>query len=77
MRQYNIEPKKLRFVHGKAGSEPVLVLIEGRYGGKNELKILPPLILYDENGGETEELIRIYNREERRAQPSALKGENI
>ena len=62
MRKYNIEPKRLRLVQSKANSEPILVLIEGRYGGKSELKILPPLILYNGDGSETEELKRIYNR---------------
>lgn len=62
MRKYNIEPKRLRIVHSKSDSEPVLVLIEGRYGGKSELKVLPPLILYNDDGSETEELRKIYNR---------------
>ena len=64
MRKYEIEPKKLRFVHRTANDEPVLVLIDGLYKGKSDIRILPPLILYDENGNQTEELNAIYNRKE-------------
>lgn len=62
MREYNIEPKRIRFVHKKTGAEPSLVLADGAYKGGRELRILPPLYLYDENGDETNELKRIYGR---------------
>lgn len=62
MREYGIEPKRIRFVHKKADAEPSLVLVDGAYKGGCELRILPPLYLYDENGEETEELRRIYGK---------------
>ncbi len=62
MRKYRIEPKRLRFVLPKANDEPSLVLIDGLLRGGEELKILPPLVLYNENGEETDELKRIYER---------------
>ncbi len=62
MREYDIEPKRIRFVHKKADAEPSLVLVDGAYKGGRELRILPPLYLYDENGDETMELKRIYGR---------------
>ncbi len=62
MREYNIEPKRIRFVHKKAGTEPSLLLADGAYGGGKELKVLPPLYLYNEDGSETEEVRRIYGR---------------
>ena len=62
MRKYDIEPKRIRFVHKKAGAEPSLLLIDGAYKGGCELRIMPPLYLYDEDGNETEELKRIYGK---------------
>ncbi len=62
MRKYDIEPKRIRFIHKKIGSEPSLLLADGAYKGGVELKILPPLYLYNEDGSETEELRRIYGR---------------
>ena len=62
MRSYEIEPKRIRFVHKTVDAEPSLVLLEGVYKGGRELRILPPLYLVDENGNETLEIKRIYGR---------------
>ncbi len=62
MRKYKIEPKRLRLVLPKAGKEPTLVLIDGLWHGGSELKIMPPLVLYNEDGSETDELRKIYGR---------------
>lgn len=62
MRKYELEPKRLRFVLPKADSAPTLILIDGLWRGGNELKILPPLILYNSDGTETDELKNIYER---------------
>jgi tRNA1Val (adenine37-N6)-methyltransferase len=40
-----IEPKRLRFVQKNPGTGPIVVLMEGKRGGKKGLKIEPPLIL--------------------------------
>lgn len=61
MRENNIEPKCMRFVHSGFGKEPVLVLIRGAYRGGAELKILPPMYIHDENGKYTKELDIIYS----------------
>ncbi len=58
-----LEPKRIRFVHHRAGQAPNLVLIESRRGGNPSVVIEPPLILTDENGNDTEEVKRIYHRE--------------
>lgn len=63
MREQKIEPKALRFVHSKAGFEPSMVLIHGVYQGGRNLKILPPLILFDEDGNESREVIKIYGKD--------------
>ena len=63
MRKEQIEPKALRFVHSKKSSEPSMVLLHGVYHGGSELKVLPPLIIYNDDGTETEELKTIYGRD--------------
>lgn len=60
LRQCNLEPKTLRFVQPKADKPPNLVLIESVRGGGPQLNVLPPLIIYDSNGGYTPETLEIY-----------------
>ena len=62
MRKYDIEPKRIRFIHKNQSSEPSLVLADGIYKGGNELRILPPLYLYDSDGSETEALKEVYGK---------------
>ena len=50
MRKYKIEPKRVQFVYPKEGKEANILLIEGIKYGKPDLKILPPLYVYDEQG---------------------------
>lgn len=51
MRKHRIEPKRLRFVYPKQnGKEANTVLVEGIKDGAPDLKILPPLYVYDEKG---------------------------
>lgn len=59
-----IEPKRLRAVCGSAGRAPCLVLAEGRRGGNPGLAVEAPLILTDADGGDSEEVRRIYHRGE-------------
>lgn len=59
MRKVNIEPKRLRTVSKTAENAPWLVLVEGRLGGKPNMEILPPLVVY-ENGKLSREMIEIY-----------------
>ncbi|MDO8685327.1 MAG: tRNA1(Val) (adenine(37)-N6)-methyltransferase [Clostridiales bacterium] len=67
MRNVGIEPKCLRFVHSSIYKKAHLVLINGTKGGKPELKMLPPLYIYDEVGLYTEEVRRIYGDDCRKA----------
>ncbi len=48
MRKYGLEPKRLQFVYPKQGKEANTVLIEGIKGGQADLKLLPPIFVYDE-----------------------------
>lgn len=60
MCQYKIEPKRMQLVHPHIDKEPNMVLIEGLKGGRPRMKIDPPLIVYDEAGNYTEELLKFY-----------------
>ena len=44
MREFHLEPKKIRVVYPGLSSEAKLVLIEACLGGRGGLKILPPII---------------------------------
>ncbi|WP_456277158.1 tRNA1(Val) (adenine(37)-N6)-methyltransferase [Bacillus sp. AK128] len=56
MRKYRIEPKRLQFVYPKEGKEANTLLIEGIKDGNPDLKILPPLVVYNSEGDYTKEV---------------------
>lgn len=62
MRKYEIEPKRIRLAFKSPDAEPSLVLVDGAYKGGIELRIMPPLIMFNEDGTETDELKRIYGK---------------
>jgi tRNA1Val (adenine37-N6)-methyltransferase len=55
-----LAPLRLRLVHGNNSAEARMFLIELVKGRKGELKILPPLFVYDDMGGYTAEMERIF-----------------
>jgi tRNA1(Val) A37 N6-methylase TrmN6 len=59
MRAHRIEPKRIQLVFSKAGKDANTLLIEGTKDGKPDLKILPPLYVYDQEGNYTEEVRRL------------------
>ncbi len=60
MQAVRIAPRTVRFVHSRAGKPASLVLVSGFRGGGKELRVLPPLILYGEDGKYTPEVQEIY-----------------
>ncbi len=64
MRNYNIEPKYIRFVHPSPYKKANLILIKGTRGGRPQLKMMEPLYIYDENGRYSREINEIYCRDE-------------
>ena len=66
LRQSGIEPKRIRFVEKGAGHPPILVLVEGRRGGRPGLVYEPPLVVFASDGRETEEMDRINFRHDRK-----------
>ncbi len=62
MRRYGIEPKLMRTVQPRQDREMNLVLICGIKGARPELKVLPPLVVYNSDGSYTKEIDTIYGR---------------
>jgi len=60
MRIEGIEPKFIRMIHSRQDSEATLILIEGVKGGRPDLKIAPPLIIYDRSNDYTEEVASMF-----------------
>ncbi len=65
MRQYKLEPKRIRLIHPNQNKAPNLVLIEATLQGRPYLKWMPPLFIYNEKGQYTEELLEIYHMQEK------------
>lgn len=59
MRKYKLEPKRVQFVYPKSSKEANTLLIEAIKGGKPDLKILPPLIVYQDDNEYTSEMRKI------------------
>lgn len=61
MHENQIEPKRLQLVQPKPGKMSNLMLVEGVVGGvPGGLKAELPLIVHNEDGGYTEDILRIY-----------------
>ncbi len=62
MKLNHIEPKRLQMVYSRINTPPCLILIEGTKNGGTELKNLPPLYIYDENGNYTANISNLYSK---------------
>lgn len=62
MKKANLAPKRVRCVQGTKNHAPRLILIDSVKNGGEQLHWLPPLILKNEDGSETQEWFRIYGR---------------
>jgi tRNA1Val (adenine37-N6)-methyltransferase len=61
MRQFHLEPKRLRFVHPHLKEEARLTMVEGFKEGRAQLRVLPPLFLYDSMGNYTPEAQELFH----------------
>lgn len=59
MRAYRLEPKRIQFVYPKQGKEANTLLVEAIKDGSPDLKILPPLIVYNDQDEYTPEIREI------------------
>ena len=55
-----LEPKRMRLVYPHADQAPNMVLLDCVRGGGPELRVEPPLIVYEKDGTYTPELLQIY-----------------
>lgn len=62
MRKHKIEPKTIKMVHPNTRKAPNIVLVEGQRDGGAFLKWEAPLYVYNDDGGYSEEIDRIYGR---------------
>ena len=60
MTKYRLEPKRMKLVHPFRDKEANMVLIEAVRGGGAWMKVEPPVIVYKEPGGYSEESYDIY-----------------
>ena len=58
-----LAPLRLRMVHGSCSAEARMFLVELAKGRSGEMRVLPPLVVYDEDGRYTEEVGRILGGE--------------
>jgi tRNA1Val (adenine37-N6)-methyltransferase len=61
MKIARLEPKRLRIVHSKSGTAGEFALVEGIKGGREALNVLPPLFIYEGDGGYSDEMTAIFN----------------
>lgn len=62
MRQYKLEPKRLRLIQPRIDKPPNLVLAEGVKNARPHVSFEPALIIYNPDGSPTRELDEIYHR---------------
>lgn len=62
LRKYKLEPKEIRFVQPMTNKAPNEVLVKAVKNGGKFLKIREPLIIYNENGEYTQEILKIYGK---------------
>lgn len=60
LKQYRLEPKRIRFVHPRLKEEANMVLIEAMKDSKPEVRLLSPLIVYNHDNTYCDELMKLY-----------------
>jgi tRNA1Val (adenine37-N6)-methyltransferase len=60
MKENNLEPKRLRFIHSNISTEAKMVLIESVKGGNAGLKTEMPFFIYNKDSSFTDEMQEIY-----------------
>lgn len=58
-----LEPKRMQLVHPYLDKEPNMVIVEGVKGGNSGIRIEPPMIVYQEPGVYTKQLLMTYEGE--------------
>lgn len=63
LKKYHLEPKKLRMVHSHLGDRPKLVLVKAVKNAGAFLNVDKPLVIYNNDGSYTDEVLKIYHKE--------------
>ena len=62
LHRHQMEMKRLRIIQPKSGRDANLIMLEAIVGANvGNLKIMPPLIVHNEDGSYTDEIYKIYN----------------
>lgn len=56
LKKYNLTPRRMQLVYPKIDKAPEMVLIEAKPNYKPDIKITPPLIMYNQDGEYTKEM---------------------
>ena len=62
MHEYGVEAKRMRLVHPYVDKEPNIVLIEGIKGSNPGIVVEKPLVVYNQPGEYTEEVLGMYGK---------------
>ncbi len=68
---YKINPEQIRFVHSKIDRDSKLVMISARINSKSMMKVLPPLIVFDEKNNYNSEAKKAFEQ----AKTNSIKGD--
>jgi tRNA1Val (adenine37-N6)-methyltransferase len=60
LRRAHLEPKRMRLVYPYENSEANMVLLEAVKGGRVQLTVEKPLVVYKEKNIYTDEIVSIY-----------------
>lgn len=60
LRQYKLEPKRMKLVYPFVDKDPNMVLIEANRGGRPRMTVEKPLIVYKEPGVYADEIYEVY-----------------
>lgn len=60
LRAHKLEPKRMKFVHPFVDAEANMVLIEAFRGGRPQMRVEAPVIVYEKPGVYTNEIYEIY-----------------
>ena len=55
-KKYNLEIKRMEFIYPRINEYANMIIIEAHKNGKPGLKVLPPIIVHDENGNYNKEI---------------------
>lgn len=63
MKEFDLEPKRMRLVYPRSGDSAKMVMVEAKKGGKPGVEMCPPLMVYRDCGASreyTEDILRMY-----------------